>query len=227
MVAGGIGAGDSYGGFRARLVETLREKGIADLRVLHAVASVPRHRFVPGSVRHRAYEDSALPIAAGQTISQPYVQARSLELLRLGGNDRVLEVGAGSGYQTALLGELASTVLAVERIPELAKAARAVLEEVGVRNATVVVGDGTLGWRAYAPFDGIVVAAASPIIPQPLLEQLAPGGRLVIPLGDQEQQVLTLIEERNGKFRTTTISDVRFVPLLGQFGFNPGSVGGG
>jgi len=226
MVAGGVGAGDSYGGYRARLVETLRDKGIRDLRVLHAVASVPRHRFVPDSVRHRAYEDSALPIAAGQTISQPYVQARSLELLRLGQNDRVLEVGAGSGYQTALLAELASTVLAVERIPELAKAARAALEDVGIRNATVVVGDGTLGWRAYAPFDGIVVAAASPMVPQPLLEQLSPGGRLVIPLGSEEQQVLTLIEEHHGEFRQTIITDVRFVPLLGQFGFNPGSAGG-
>ncbi|HEX7024879.1 MAG TPA: protein-L-isoaspartate O-methyltransferase, partial [Gemmatimonadales bacterium] len=111
MVAGGLGAGDSYGGYRARLVETLREKGIADLAVLHAIATVPRHRFVPPSMVHRAYEDSALPIAAGQTISQPYVQARSLELLRLSGTDRVLEVGAGSGYQTALLAELASTVL--------------------------------------------------------------------------------------------------------------------
>lgn len=221
MVADRIGAGDSYGGYRAALVETLRDKGIADLRVLHAVATVPRHRFVPDSVRHRAYEDSALPIGAGQTISQPYVQARSLELLRLTGNDRVLEVGAGSGYQTALLAELASTVLAVERIPELAKAARDALESVGVKNATVVVGDGTLGWRAYAPFDAIVVAAASPAVPGPLLEQLAPGGRLVIPLGDQEQQVLTLVEVRNGEVRHTTVTDVRFVPLLGQFGFNP------
>jgi protein-L-isoaspartate(D-aspartate) O-methyltransferase len=221
MVAHRIGAGDSYGGFRAALVETLRDKGISDLRVLHAVATVPRHRFVPDSVRHRAYEDSALPIGAGQTISQPYVQARSLELLRLTGNDRVLEVGAGSGYQTALLAELASTVLAVERIPELAKAARDALESVGVKNATVVVGDGTLGWRAYAPFDAIVVAAASPAVPGPLLEQLAPGGRLVIPLGDQEQQVLTLVEVRNGEVRHTTVTDVRFVPLLGQFGFNP------
>ena len=221
MVADRIGAGDSYGGFRAALVETLRDKGISDLRVLHAIATVPRHRFVPDSVRHRAYEDSALPIGAGQTISQPYVQARSLELLRLTGNDRVLEVGAGSGYQTALLAELASTVLAVERIPELAKAARAALESVGVKNATVVVGDGTLGWRAYAPFDAIVVAAASPAVPGPLLEQLAPGGRLVIPLGDQEQQVLTLVEVRNGEVRHTTVTDVRFVPLLGQFGFNP------
>lgn len=221
MVAHGIGGGDSYGGFRAALVETLRDKGITDLRVLHAIATVPRHRFVPDSVRHRAYEDSALPIGAGQTISQPYVQARSLELLRLTGNDRVLEVGAGSGYQTALLAELASTVLAVERIPELAKAGREALESVGVKNATVVVGDGTLGWRAYAPFDAIVVAAASPVVPAPLLEQLAPGGRLVIPLGDQEQQVLTLVEVRNGEVQRTTVTDVRFVPLLGQFGFNP------
>lgn len=221
MVADRVGAGDSYGGYRAALVETLRDKGITDLRVLHAVATVPRHRFVPDAVRHRAYEDSALPIGAGQTISQPYVQARSLELLRLTGNDRVLEVGAGSGYQTALLAELASTVLAVERIPELAKAAREALESVGVKNATVVVGDGTLGWRAYAPFDAIVVAAASPMVPAPLLEQLAPGGRLVIPLGDQEQQVLTLVEVRNGEVRRTTVTDVRFVPLLGQFGFNP------
>ena len=125
---------------RAQLVQ----RGITDSRVLDAMATVPRHRFVPESSRHRAYEDSALPIGAGQTISQPYVQARSLELLRLTGNDRVLEVGAGSGYQTALLAALASTVLAVERIPELARSARAALEEVGVGNATVVVGDGTL-----------------------------------------------------------------------------------
>ena len=221
MVADRIGAGDSYGGYRAALVETLRDKGITDLRVLHAIATVPRHRFVPDSVRHRAYEDSALPIGAGQTISQPYVQARSLELLRLTGNDRVLEVGAGSGYQTALLAELASTVLAVERIPELARAAREALESVGIKNATVVVGDGTLGWRAYAPFDAIVVAAASPVVPAPLLEQLAPGGRLVIPLGDQEQQVLTLVEVQDGEVRRTTVTDVRFVPLLGQFGFDP------
>jgi protein-L-isoaspartate(D-aspartate) O-methyltransferase len=222
MGTGGIGAGDSYGGYRALLVETLRAKGIRDLAVLHAVATVPRHRFVPESLQHRAYEDSALPIGAGQTISQPYVQARCLELLRLTGNDRVLEVGAGSGYQTALLAALASTVLAVERVPELARAARAALEGVGVGNATVVVGDGTLGWRAYAPYDAIVVAAASPAIPQPLLEQLAEGGRLVIPLGDENTQTLTLVEKHGAEMRTTTASDVRFVPLLGQFGFRNG-----
>jgi len=221
MGVGGLGHGDGYGGYRAQLVEALRDKGIHDLRVLHAIATVPRHRFVPDSMRHRAYEDVPLPIGAGQTISQPYVHARSLELLRLTGNDRVLEVGAGSGYQTALLAELASTVLAVERVPELARAARQALEDVGVKNATVVVGDGTLGWRAYAPFDAIVVSAASPVIPAPLLEQLADGGRMVIPLGDQETQVLTLVERSGDQLRTSEATGVRFVPLLGEFGFKP------
>ena len=220
MGAGGIGAGDSYAGYRAQLVETLREKGIRDLGVLHAIATVPRHRFVPESLRHRAYEDCPLPIGAGQTISQPYVHARSLELLRLRGSDRVLEVGAGSGYQTALLAALASTVLAVERVPALAKAARGVLENLGVGNASVVIGDGTLGWRSYAPYDAIVVAAGSPAVPKPLIEQLAPGGRMVIPLGDREGQVLTLVERDGDGLRTTTASDVRFVPLLGEFGFH-------
>lgn len=225
MVLGGVGAGtgtiagDGYGGYRAQLVETLREKGIRDLTVLHAIATVPRHRFVPESLRHRAYEDSALPIGAGQTISQPYVHARSLELLRLGRNDRVLEVGAGSGYQTALLAALAGTVLAVERIPTLAQAARRILDELGIRNTTVVIGDGTLGWRVFSPYDAIVVAAASPAVPTPLVEQLGPGGRLVIPLGDQETQTLTLIEQTPAGLRITPVSDVRFVPLLGQFGF--------
>jgi protein-L-isoaspartate(D-aspartate) O-methyltransferase len=221
MGIGGLGHGDGYGGYRAQLVEALRDKGIHDLGVLHAIATVPRHRFVPDSMRHRAYEDVPLPIGAGQTISQPYVHARSLELLRLSQNDRVLEVGAGSGYQTALLAALASTVLAVERVPELAKAAREALENVGVNNATVVVGDGTLGWRAYAPFDAIVVSAASPKVPAPLLEQLADGGRMVIPLGDQETQTLTLVERQGADFRTSTATGVRFVPLLGEFGFRP------
>jgi len=219
----GVGAGDSYGGYRALLVETLRDKGIRDLAVLHAVSIVPRHLFVPASAHHRAYEDSALPIGAGQTISQPYVQALSLELLRLRGTDRVLEVGAGSGYQTALLASLASTVLAVERIPELARGAREALAAAGIGNASVVVGDGTLGWRAYAPYDAIVVAAASPSVPAPLIEQLAEGGRLVIPLGDQHQQTLTLVEKTGDGVRTTAASGVRFVPLLGELGFNAGS----
>jgi len=221
MGAGGLGPPDSYGGYRARLVEALREKGVRDLRVLHAIATVPRHRFVPEALRHRAYEDSPLPIGAGQTISQPYVHARSIELLRLKGTDRVLEVGAGSGYQTALLAALASTVLAVERVPELAQSARRVLEETGIDNATVVIGDGTLGWRPYAPYDAILVSAASPSIPKPLIEQLADGGRMVIPLGDPENQILTLVEKVGDQIRLSEATGVRFVPLLGEFGFRP------
>lgn len=221
MGTGSIGPPDGYGGYRAQLVETLREKGIRDLRVLHAIATVPRHRFVPEALRHQAYEDIPLPIGAGQTISQPYVHARSIELLRLSGNDRVLEVGAGSGYQTALLAALASAVLAVERVPELAQSARNALEQAGIRNATVVIGDGTLGWRPFAPYDAILVSAASPAVPRPLLEQLAEGGRMVIPVGNQESQALTLVEKQGDEIRLSEATGVRFVPLLGEFGFRP------
>jgi protein-L-isoaspartate(D-aspartate) O-methyltransferase len=218
MVAG-VGEGDGYGGYRSRLVETLQEKGIRDLAVLRAVGTVPRHLFVPESVRHRAYDDVALPIGGGQTISQPWVQARYLELAALTGRERVLEVGAGSGYQTALLALLADSVFAVERIASLAQGARAALEAAGLRNVTVLVGDGTLGWRPFAPYDAILVAAASPEIPAPLMEQLAPGGRLIIPLGDRNNQVLTLAQRVGDEVRTSTVADVRFVPLLGEFGF--------
>jgi protein-L-isoaspartate(D-aspartate) O-methyltransferase len=218
MVAG-VGEGDGYGGYRSRLVETLQQKGIRDLAVLRAVGTVPRHLFVPESVRHRAYDDVALPIGGGQTISQPWVQARYLELAALSGRERVLEVGAGSGYQTALLAVLADSVFAVERIAALAQSARAALEAAGIRNVTVLVGDGTLGWRPFAPYDAILVAAASPEIPAPLMEQLAPGGRLIIPLGDRHNQVLTLAQRVGDEVRTSTVADVRFVPLLGEFGF--------
>ena len=211
--------GDSYGGYRTRLVETLQQKGIRDLAVLRAIGTVPRHLFVPESVRHRAYEDVALPIGGGQTISQPWVQARYLELAALTGRERVLEVGAGSGYQTALLAQLADAVFAVERIPALAQSARAALEAAGVRNVTVLVGDGTLGWRPFAPYDAILVAAASPEIPAPLVEQLSPGGRLVIPLGNRDNQVLTVARRAGDQLQISTVADVRFVPLLGQFGF--------
>ncbi|HVL19166.1 MAG TPA: protein-L-isoaspartate(D-aspartate) O-methyltransferase, partial [Gemmatimonadales bacterium] len=197
MGAGGLGEGDGYGGYRERLVETLRDKGIRDLAVLRAVRMVPRHLFVPASVRHRAYDDAALPIGGGQTISQPWVQARYLELLALTGRERALEIGVGSGYQTALLAVLCDAVFGVERIPGLAQGAREALERAGVRNVTVLVGDGTLGWRPFAPYDAILVAAASPEIPKPLLEQLAVGGRLVIPLGDKDRQVLTLVTRRD------------------------------
>jgi protein-L-isoaspartate(D-aspartate) O-methyltransferase len=219
MVAGGVGEGDGFGGYRAQLVETLQQKGIRDLAVLRAIRIVPRHLFVPESVRHRAYEDAALPIGSSQTISQPWVQARYLELLGLRGRERVLEVGTGSGYQTALLAMLCDSVFSVERIRVLAQRAREALEASGVRNVTVLVGDGSLGWRPFAPYDAILVAAASPELPAPLVEQLAPGGRMVIPLGDRANQTLTLVRREGDELRTTTVADVRFVPLLGEFGF--------
>ena len=220
MVAGGLSSGDSYGGYRMRLVETLQSKGIHDLGVLRAVSEVPRHRFVPESVKHRAYEDAALPIGGGQTISQPWVQARYLEVLRLTGKEKVLEVGTGSGYQTALLAMLADRVFSIERVPELTREAQKVMQELGIKNVTIMGGDGTLGWRPYAPFDAILVAAASPEVPKPLLEQLATGGRLVIPIGDRDRQVLRLVTRRDAdQYDTTTLGDVRFVPLIGEHGF--------
>jgi protein-L-isoaspartate(D-aspartate) O-methyltransferase len=219
MVAGGVGEGDSYGGYRSRLVETLRRKGVRDLSVLRAIQMVPRHLFVPESVRHRAYDDVALPIGSGQTISQPYVQARYLELIALTGQEKVLEIGTGSGYQTALLALVASMVFSVERFAGLAQSARTALAAAGVRNVTVLVGDGTLGWRPFAPYDAILVSAASPEVPAPLVEQLAPGGKMVIPLGDRASQTLTLVERQGDGLRTSTIADVRFVPLVGEFGF--------
>lgn len=214
---------DGYVGYRSALVEALQRKGIRDMAVLRAIATVPRHLFVPESLRHRAYEDAALPIGNGQTISQPYVQARSCELLALTGRERVLEIGTGSGYQTALLSMLAESVFSIERVPELARRAHETLRALGeYENVSVMHADGTLGWKPNAPYQGIVVAAASPAVPKPLVEQLAPGGRLVIPVGTQEAQVLTLVtRDHDGPgFAEQAIHDVRFVPLLGEFGFS-------
>jgi protein-L-isoaspartate(D-aspartate) O-methyltransferase len=221
MVAGGVGEGDGYGGYRARLVETLRAKGIRDLAVLRSIAHVPRHLFVPESIRHRAYDDVALPIGSGQTISQPWVQARYLEAIGLKGRERVLEIGTGSGYQTALLALLTDAVFSVERVPGLAQSARAALDAAGIRNVTILVGDGTLGWRPFAPYDAILVSAASPEVPAPLVEQLAEGGRMVIPLGDRVTQTLMLFEREGQALRQRTLADVRFVPLVGEHGFRP------
>lgn len=219
MAAGRVGPADSYGGYRTQLVATLREKGIRDMAVLHAVSEIPRHLFVPESVRHRAYEDSALPISSGQTISQPFIQALYLEVIALTGRERVLEIGTGSGYQTALLSLLAGSVFSVERIPALARSARAALDAAGIRNVSIFVGDGTLGWRPYAPYDAILVSAASPVIPQPLVDQLAPGGRMVVPIGDKQIQTLNVVRREGDGITVTTAGDARFVPLLGQFGF--------
>jgi protein-L-isoaspartate(D-aspartate) O-methyltransferase len=216
-----MGPGDGYGGYRAQLARTLQEKGIRDLSVLRAVSVTPRHLFVPESVRHRAYEDSALPIGGGQTISQPFVQALYLEAIALTGRERVLEIGTGSGYQTALLSLLADQVFSIERIPPLADRARNALALAGLRNVTVLVGDGTLGWRPFAPYNAILVSAASPEIPHPLVDQLAVGGRMVVPVGNKEAQTLVMVRREPDGVHTTPIGDARFVPLLGEFGFRP------
>ena len=214
--------GDSYGGYRTRLVEQLRARGFTDMAVLAAVGQVPRHLFVPDALRGQAYEDTSLPIGSRQTISQPSTHARYLEALQLTGKERVLEVGAGSGYQTALLSRLADHVISIERIPNLAAAARAALEEVGYSNATVILGDGTLGKRSLGPYDAILVSAAGPSVPKPLTEQLADGGRLVMPLQRESEQELLRVTRRGRNLIEEILGPARFVPLFGQHGFEEG-----
>lgn len=211
---------DPYEKSRLRLVDRIQAKGIDDPEVLNAVAAVPRHRFVPEPMRRRAYDDSALPIGFGQTISQPSLQALYLQTLQLGRDDKVLEIGAGSGYQTALLAELAANVYAVERLPELTQRARDVLDELGYRNIALVTKDGTVGWSKYAPYDAILVAAAAPRVPETLVDQLAPGGRLLIPVGDRNVQELTLVTKTGeGGTAERSITGCVFVPLIGRFGW--------
>lgn len=207
---------NEFRGARRHLVELLQEQGIRDLAVLHAIDEVPRHRFIPTGVRHRAYEDSPLPIGSGQTISQPMIHARYLELLHLTGDEKVLEIGTGSGYQTALLARMAAQVFSIERIAPLLDRARDVLGDIGVRNVSFLLGDGTLGWRQYSPFDAILVSAAAPTVPPAYTEQLAEGGRLVIPLGDRDEQILNVITRRGDAFTQVEAGPVRFVPLLGK-----------
>jgi protein-L-isoaspartate(D-aspartate) O-methyltransferase len=216
-VAGTVGP--EFRGARRRLVETLQAGGIRDLAVLRAVDITPRHLFVPTGVRHRAYEDSALPIGNGQTISQPSVHARYLELLHLTGKERVLEIGTGTGYQTALLSHLAAQVFSIERVPALYEQARDVLRQLDVRNVSMLLGDGTIGWREYAPYDAILVSAGAPDVPNPLIDQLAEGGTLLIPLGTRDEQTLVSLERRNGAIIRRDIAPVRFVPLLGTHGW--------
>ena len=205
-----------YRGARRRLVETLQQQGIRDLAVLHAIDGVQRHLFVPTGVRHRAYEDSALPIGNGQTISQPSIHARYLELLALKGTEKVLEIGTGSGYQTALLSRLASQVFSIERIAPLLDRAREVLQQMNTNNISFMLGDGTLGWRQFAPFDAILVGAGAPEVPAAYIEQLADGGRLLIPLGDRDEQILNLFTRKGAELTRQDIAPVRFVPLVGK-----------
>jgi len=200
-------------------VEELQDQGIRDLAVLHAIEQTPRHAFVPSAVRHRAYEDSALPLGNGQTISQPSTHARYLELLRLTGSERVLEIGTGTGYQTVLLSHLASQVFSVERVAPLLERARETIQRLDARNISLLLGDGTLGWREYSPYDAILVSAASPEIPAAYLEQLLEGGRLLIPLGSRGAQTLHLMTRRGDSFEDREIGPVRFVPLVGRHGW--------
>jgi protein-L-isoaspartate(D-aspartate) O-methyltransferase len=218
---------DELRGARARLVETLQDRGIRDLAVLRAFEMTPRHAFVPTGLRHRAYEDAPLPIGSGQTISQPSIHAKYLELLRLTGREKVLEIGTGSGYQTVLLSHLVAQVFSIERIQAVLQQARENIQSVGVNNVSLLLGDGTIGWREYAPYDAILVSAGTPSIPQPLLDPLADGGRLLAPVGDRDEQRLVLATRRGDRIDTQELEPVRFVPLVGTHGWNDDAAPGG
>ena len=204
------------------MVERLRDHyQIRDQKVLHAMRAVPRHLFVPEALQSRAYGDHALPISASQTISQPYIVACMTELLEVDANSRVLEIGAGSGYQTAVLSKVAGQVYAIERIGDLARQAQARIRELGIYNATVKCFDGTLGWAANAPYDAILVAAGGPTVPQPLVTQLKTGGRLVVPVGEsrEQQRLIRVIKTETGSKREDH-GACAFVPLIGQHGWS-------
>jgi protein-L-isoaspartate(D-aspartate) O-methyltransferase len=209
----------AFEGPRRRLIETLREQGIDDLAVLRAFDLVPRHLFVPDALRHQAYRDAALPIGCGQTISRPFTHALALQALDLAGRERVLEVGSGSGFQTALLAHLADHVYTIERIPELAARARRTLTTLGIRNVSARVGDGAGGWAEHAPFEAILVSARADEIASAWLEQLAPEGRLVVPLGPPETQELVQVRrDRRGRLRRRSLGVARFVSLVQRRG---------
>ncbi len=217
MVA--VGHESAYRRSRRRLIETLRNGGITDLAVLYAFDAVPRHVFVPEAVRHRAYEDVALPLGHGQTISRPGVHALHLQLVELGGTERVLEIGTGSGFQTALLAHLVGHVYSIEVVPEIAALGEAALGRLGVENVTLRVGDGSRGWEDEAPFDRILVGAAAPHPPETLVAQLAEDGRMLVPVGDDTGQELTLVTRKAEGVETTVIDRARFVPLVGEEGW--------
>ena len=201
---------------REKMVETqLKSRGIKDERVLNAMLKVERHKFVPDAFKSLAYTDRPLPIKEDQTISQPYIVALMTELLALSGNEKVLEIGTGSGYQAAILAELAKDVYSIEIVETLAKGSQRLLNDLGYTNITVKCGDGYIGWEEHAPFDAIIVTCAPPYIPQPLIEQLAHGGRMIIPVGTLYQE-LKLLEKSDGEIKTKSITPVRFVPMTGE-----------
>jgi protein-L-isoaspartate(D-aspartate) O-methyltransferase len=217
-----LGRAPEFPVLREQMVERqLRRRGISDERVLEAMGAVPREHFVPESVRRSAYNDSALPIGHQQTISQPWVVAAICQALRLTGSERVLEVGTGSGYSAAVLARIADRVISIERVAELGEAARQKLEELGIPNVEVIVGDGSRGHREASPYEGIAVHAATPEAPHSLLAQLAADGRLVVPIATGTADLLTAFVRENGDLRQETIGPCRFVPLLGAEGFEP------
>ena len=206
---------------RRSMVDQLRgEYKITNERVLEAMAAVPRHQFVPEAIKSQAYKNNALPIAGGQTISQPFIVARMTELLDLKGDEKVLEIGAGSGYQTAVLATLARKIFSIERLTILVDEANRRLQTLGFRNFTLKSGDGTNGWNAYMPYDAILVAAGGPSIPEPLVSQLKIGGRLVIPIGGEERsQMLIRVTKTADSYTTENFGPCAFVPLIGEHGW--------
>jgi protein-L-isoaspartate(D-aspartate) O-methyltransferase len=215
MTGGLKGIGMTSARTRDRLVDRLRDQGIQNRAVLEQIRGVPRHLFVDEALASRAYEDTALPIGHGQTISQPYVVARMTEALLDGfDGEKVLEIGTGCGYQTAVLAPLVKRIYSVERVPELLRKTRQRLRDLNIYNVQFRPGDGWQGWSKYAPYDGIIVAAAAPVLPEKLLEQLAPGGRLVMPVGPSGRQELTLVTRRNDHYEQQSLGAVSFVPLV-------------
>ena len=212
-----------YARERERMVdEQLAARGVSDPRVLSAMRRIPRHRFVQEALRDRAYGDHPLPIGEEQTISQPFIVGLMTSLLELSGREKVLEVGTGSGYQTAVLAELSRRVCSIERLPRLAERARAILEALGYDNVWVRVGNGALGWPDEAPFDRIIVTAGGPSVPPPLVQQLEVGGRMVVPIGTADHQVLMLVENVGGEIRQHAHGECKFVPLVGKYAWEPG-----
>ena len=210
---------DPWESARERMVATqIAARGVGDEQVLAAMRRVPRHLFVPAEVRGSAYSDYPLPIGHGQTISQPYIVAMMTSLLQIQPDDRLLEIGSGSGYQAAVLGILAREVISIERIPEVAQLAKKNLADAGITNVTVVIGDGTLGFPGGAPYNGVLITAATPSIPSPLVEQLAEGGRIVAPVGSRDLQELVRLTRKGHDLTRESFGGVVFVPLLGEHG---------
>jgi protein-L-isoaspartate(D-aspartate) O-methyltransferase len=206
---------------RKRMVqEQLIPRGIADEGVLEAFRKVERHKFVPGELASSAYADYPVPIGQGQTISQPYIVALMTEYLKLSGKEKVLEIGTGSGYQAAILAELAKEVFSIERLAGLAEKAGSLVDSLGYKNIRIKIDDGTLGWPEEAPFDRIIITAACPKVPLPLIEQLKEGGRLIAPVGESFSQVLRLIEKKEGRINEEPICGCVFVPLIGKFAYS-------